>query len=247
MQVLKNLKFIFSILLLLLVKTPAANSTEECFEKTSRAIFKFNMVIDDIILEPIAKGYNKLPNPVKKGTSNFTSNIATLLSIPNNLLQGDIKQLGHSLGSFAINTTVGIFGFLDPAEKIGLKAHKEDVGQTLGTYGIGPGCYFVLPILGPTTVRDSIGMIADTFVDPFAQITLKEKEIFSSSGNPFDFYSVKATHALDFRADNITNFESLEKNSLDFYSSLKSVYLQDRENKIKNSIEDQDEWGNLDN
>ena len=247
MQVLKNLKFIFSILLLLLVKTPAANSTEECFEKTSRAIFKFNMVIDDAILEPIAKGYNKLPNPVKKGTSNFTSNIATLLSIPNNLLQGDIKQLGHSLGSFAINTTVGIFGFLDPAEKIGLKAHKEDVGQTLGTYGIGPGCYFVLPILGPTTVRDSIGMIADTFVDPFAQITLKEKEIFSSSGNPFDFYSVKATHALDFRADNITNFESLEKNSLDFYSSLKSVYLQDRENKIKNSIEDQDEWGNLDN
>ena len=247
MQILKNLKFIFSILLLLLVKTPAANSTEECFEKTSRAIFKFNMVIDDVVLEPIAKGYNKLPNPVKKGTSNFTSNIATLLSIPNNLLQGDINQLGHSLGSFAINTTVGIFGFLDPAEKIGLKAHKEDVGQTLGTYGIGPGCYFVLPILGPTTVRDSIGMIADTFVDPFAQVTLQEKEIFSSSGNPFDFYSVKATHALDFRADNITNFESLEKNSIDFYSSLKSVYLQDRENKIKNSIEDQDEWGNLDN
>ena len=247
MQILKNLKFIFSILLLLLVKTPAANSTEECFEKTSRAIFKFNMVIDDVVFEPIAKGYNKLPNPVKKGTSNFTSNIATLLSIPNNLLQGDIKQLGHSLGSFAINTTVGIFGLLDPAEKIGLKAHKEDVGQTLGTYGIGPGCYFVLPILGPTTVRDSIGMIADTFVDPFAQVTLQEKEIFSSSGNPFDFYSVKATHALDFRADNITNFESLEKNSIDFYSSLKSVYLQDRENKIKNSIEDQDEWGNLDN
>ena len=247
MQILKNLKFIFSILLLLLVKTPAANSTEECFEKTSRAIFKFNMVIDDTILEPIAKGYNKLPNPVKKGTSNFTSNIATLLSIPNNLLQGDIKQLGHSLGSFAINTTVGIFGFLDPAEKIGLKAHKEDVGQTLGTYGMGPGCYFVLPILGPTTVRDSIGMIADTFVDPFAQVTLKEREIFSSSGKPFDFYSVKATHALDFRADNIKNFESLEKNSLDFYSSIKSVYLQDRENKIKNSIEDPDEWGNLDN
>tara|TARA_Y100000591_G_C21797321_1_gene680091 strand:+ start:218 stop:961 length:744 start_codon:yes stop_codon:yes gene_type:complete len=247
MQILKNLKFIFLILLLLLVKSPAANSTEECFEKTSRAIFKFNMVVDDVILEPIAKGYNKLPDPVKKGTSNFTSNIATLLSIPNNLLQGDIKQLGHSLGSFAINTTVGIFGFLDPAEKIGLKPHKEDVGQTLGTYGIGPGCYFVLPILGPTTVRDSLGMIADTFVDPFAQVTLKEKEIFSSSGNPFDFYSVKATHALDFRADNITNFESLEKNSLDFYSSLKSVYLQDRENKIKNSIEDQDEWGNLDN
>ena len=76
---------------------------------------------------------------------------------------------------------------------------------------------------------------------------MRSKELFSSSGNPFDFYSVKATHALDFRADNFANFESLEKNSLDFYSSLKSVYLQDRENKIKNSIEDNDEWGNLDN
>ena len=83
MQILKNLKFIFLILLLLLVKSPAANSTEECFEKTSRAIFKFNSVFDDVILGPIAKGYNKLPEPIKNGTSNFTSNVATLLSIPN--------------------------------------------------------------------------------------------------------------------------------------------------------------------
>ena len=118
------------------------------------------MALDDIVLEPIAKGYNKLPKPIKKGTSNFTSNIGTLLSIPNNILQGDLKQLGHSVGSFAINTTVGILGFLNPAEKIGLKPHKEDVGQTLGSYGVGPGCYFVLPILGPTTARDSLGLIS---------------------------------------------------------------------------------------
>ena len=135
-----------------------AKSTEECFEKTSRAIFKFNMVVDENLIEPIAKGYNKLPAPIKSGTSNFTSNIGTLLSIPNNILQGNFKQLGHSVGSFAINTTVGIFGILNPAEKIGLKPNKEDVGQTLGSYGVGPGCYFVLPILGPTTVRDSLGL-----------------------------------------------------------------------------------------
>ena len=133
------------------------------------------MTLDDIILEPLAKGYNKLPSPIKTGTSNFTSNLATLMSIPNNLLQGNLKQLGHSVGSFTVNTTVGIFGFLNPAEKIGLKPHKEDVGQTLGSYGIGSGCYFVLPILGPTTARDSVGLIADTFVDPFAHITLREK------------------------------------------------------------------------
>ena len=152
----------------------SVKATEECFENVSRAIFKFNMVLDDIVLEPLAKGYNKLPSPVKTGTNNFTSNIATLLSIPNNIFQGNIKQVGHSAGSFLINTSVGIVGFLNPAEKMGLNPHKEDVGQTLGTYGFGPGCYFVLPVLGPTTVRDSIGLVADTFVDPFAQITLRE-------------------------------------------------------------------------
>lgn len=243
----KNLKIFALILSLSVLTMPIANSAEECFERTSRAIFKFNMTLDDAVLEPIAKGYNKLPKPLKTGTSNFTSNIGTLLSIPNNLLQGNFKQLGHSVASFTINSTVGVLGFLNPAEKMGLKTHKEDVGQTLGSYGIGPGCYFVLPILGPTTARDSLGLIADTYVDPFAHVTLREKELFGASGNTLDYYSLKAADAVDFRADNDANFESLEKNSIDLYSSVKSIYLQDRENKIKNSIDDQDEWGNLDN
>ena len=243
----KNIKVILSFLTLLFIASPSVQSAEECSEGTSRAIFKFNMALDDIILEPLAKGYNKLPSPIRTGTSNFTSNIGTLLSIPNNILQGEFKQLGHSVGSFAINTTVGILGIFNPAEKIGLKPHKEDVGQTLGSYGIGPGCYFVLPILGPTTARDSIGLLADTFIDPFAHVTLREKELFGASGNTLDYYSVKATGVVDFRADNDKNFQSLEKNSIDLYSSLKSIYLQDRENKIKNSIEDEDEWGDLNN
>ena len=223
-----------------------AYSTEECFENASRKIFNFNQGVDNYVLEPIAKGYNKLPKPLKKGTGNFTSNIATLLSIPNNLLQGNIKQLGHSTGSFIVNTSVGILGFFNPAEKLGLKPYKEDVGQTLGSYGMGPGCYFVLPILGPTTARDSVGLIADSFIDPFAHVTLREKELFNVSGNELDFYSLKGIGAVDFRSDNITNFDSLEKNSIDLYSSLKSVYLQDRERKIKNSETDQDDW-DLDN
>ena len=223
-------------------------ASDECFEGISRSVFKFNMALDDIVIEPIAKGYNKLPDPVKSGTSNFTSNISTLLSIPNSLLQGNLKEFGNSVGSVIINSTVGILGFLNPAEKIGLKPHKEDVGQTLATYGIGSGCYFVLPVLGPTTVRDSVGLIADTFIDPFAHITLREKEILGLSGNNIDYYTVKGTTAVDFRADNINNFESLEKNSIDLYSSLKSIYLQDRDNKIRNSSENsQDDWGNLDN
>ena len=169
------------------------------------------MALDDIVLEPLAKGYNKLPSPIKTGTGNFTSNIGTLLSIPNNILQGNFKQLGHSVGSFAINTTVGILGFLNPAERIGLKPNKEDVGQTLGSYGIGPGCYLVLPVFGPSTARDSVGLLADTFLDPFAHVTIREKELFKSSGNALDYYSVKGLSAVNFRADNDKNFESLEK------------------------------------
>lgn len=235
------------IIFIVIFSISGVKATEECFEKTSRAIFKFNMAFDDVILEPIAKGYNKLPEPIKDSTSNFTSNIGMLLSIPNNLLQGNFEQLGHSIGSFVVNSSLGVLGLFNPAEKLGLKPHKEDAGQTLGIYGVDTGCYFVLPILGPTTVRDSFGMIADTFVDPFAHVTIRESEIFGASGNSLDYYAVKGTTAIDFRADNDMNLSSLEKNSLDLYSSLKSIYLQNRENKIKNTVDNEDDWGNLDN
>ena len=246
-MILKNFKLVvisFALIIgLFSVQVKAAN---ECFENTSRAIFKFNMAFDNAILEPIAKGFNKLPEPIKVSTNNFTSNIGTLLSIPNNILQGNINQLGHSMGSFIVNTSVGVLGIFNPAEKLGLNSHKEDVGQTLGSYGIGTGCYFVLPILGPTTVRDSIGLLADSFIDPFAIMTIREHEILSTSGNALDYYSVKGATAINFRAENDLNFTSLEKNSIDLYSSIKSVYLQKRKNEVKNSSEDQDDWGNLD-
>ena len=243
----KNLKLLTCIIAAISISVNSVNASDECFEGTSRAIFKFNNALDDAVIGPLARGYNKLPEPVKTGTSNFTSNISMLLSIPNNVLQGNFEQLGQSVGSFIINSSVGVLGIFNPAEKMGLKPHKEDVGQTLGTYGVGPGCYFVLPVLGPTTVRDSIGMFADSFVDPFAHITIREKELFSTSGTSLDYFTIKGTSAIDFRADNDASFNSLEKNSIDYYSSLKSIYLQDRENKIKNSSDSQDDWGSLDN
>ena len=243
----KSKKIITLFFATMLLITTESKASDECFENTSRAIFKFNMGFDNAILEPIAKGYNKLPEPIKNGTSNFTSNIATLLSIPNHVLQGNLKEAGDATASFLINTTVGIIGLANPAEKLGLNAQKEDVGQTLGAYGFGPGCYFVLPILGPTTARDSLGMIADSFIDPFAHITWREKKLFGVSGSQIDYVAVKGTTAVDFRADNETNFDSLEKNSIDLYASFKSLYLQNRENKITNSSEAEDDWGNLDN
>ena len=162
-------------------------------------------------------------------------------------MQGNLRGAGDATASFLINTTIGIVGLANPAEKMRLKAQKEDVRQTLRAYGVGPGCYFVLPILGPTTARDSIGMIADTFVDPFAHVTWREKELLGASGNQFDYLAVKGTTAVDFRADNEVNFDSLEENSIDLYASFKSLYLKNRQNKINNSSESEDDWGSLDN
>lgn len=244
---LKKVISIICTIMLFFLSASYSKATEECFENLSRSVFKFNLTFDEKILEPIAKGYNRLPQPLKTGTNNFTSNISNLLSIPNSILQGNFKEFGHSVGSVFINSTIGILGFLNPAEKIGLKPSKEDVGQTLGRYGIGQGCYYVLPILGPTTLRDSLGLIADSFIDPFAQVTIRDKELLGISGNHLDYYSVKGTSAVDFRSNNLTNFESLEKNSIDLYSSFKSIYLQDRENKVKNSTSSDDDWGSLDN
>ena len=242
-MLLKRIIILFFINFTLLTANVSAASEKECFEKFSRGIFKFNKGLDKAILKPIASGYNKLPEPVRKGTGNFTSNLGTLLTIPNHLLQGQWRLAGESTASFAINSTIGILGFANPASKLGLKNQQEDVGQTLGAYGVEAGCYFVLPVLGPTTIRDSVGMVADTIIDPFAQITLREKELANISGNKIDYFLVQCANAIDFRAENMTNMDSLEKNSIDEYAAIKSLYLQNRDKKIKNifSSED-DDW-----
>ena len=249
----KKLQVLFYLMLFSFASFSGAfaenKSTEkECFEKLSRGVFKFNQGFDNIILEPVAKVYGKLPEPVKQGTGNFTSNIATLLSIPNHLLQGELRLASHATGSFLINSTIGILGLGNPAAALGLENQKEDLGQTLGTYGISGGCYFVLPILGPTTLRDTVGMVIDNnYLDPFARVTWHEKEISSISGNKIDYIGVQAASAVDFRSDNMTNFESLEKNSIDLYAATKSLYLQNRNQKIDNSSGSEDEeWGALD-
>ena len=244
---LKKIIILISASFLLLSTNLKAESEKECFEKVSRGIFKFNQGFDKNILKPIAAGYNKLPDPIKKGTGNFTSNIGTLLTVPNHILQGNWKSAGESTASFLVNSTIGVLGFGNPAAKMGLKNQQEDIGQTLGSYGFGGGCYFVLPVLGPTTLRDSFGRIADTFIDPFAHVTLRDNELLSISGSDLDYYSVKGASAVDFRADNMTNIDSLEKNSIDTYAAFKSLYLQSREKKINNtfSLADEDDWSDF--
>ena len=132
--------------------------TKDCFESFNRGTFALNKGLDKIILKPIAKAYRTLPSPIRTGTNNALVNLSSLITIPNNILQGDFKTAGTNTGRFVINTTVGILGIFNVAKKMGFSEYeKEDYGQTLGVWGVGAGCYVVLPVLGPSTVRDTVG------------------------------------------------------------------------------------------
>jgi len=232
------------------------DSASECFEGFSRAMFKFNYGLDTVIFEPVAKGYRALPVPIRKGTGNAMGNLRSLLTISNDVLQGDFKGAGTNIGRFAINSTVGILGIFDPAASLGLKEPgKEDFGQTLGKWGSGTGCYFVLPVLGPTTTRDAVGLIGNVMLDPVYHVTHNSEVHNDLVGNDnysqHNYYYYRGTGAVDFRAKNIESFDSLEKNSIDLYASVKSLYLQDRAKKVANTesaIEtlDDSDWEEID-
>ena len=211
-----------------------SEEVQDCFEGVNRTTFKFNQVLDGVIFEPIAKAYRVLPSPVRAGTSNALDNLSTLVTIPNNIFQGEFQKAGVNTGRFIINTTVGVVGLFDVAKKIGFAEYeKEDYGQTLGVIGIGPGCYIVLPVLGPSTIRDTAGSFANILGgDAWYNITMANDTQYFSD---FDYYSSRLGSGIDFRAKNIDSFENLEKNSMDFYASVRSLYLQDRQKKIANS------------
>ena len=238
------------------LKKSSSQGAEECFEGVSRAMFKFNHALDKVIFKPVAKGYRALPVPIRKGTGNAVDNLRSLLTFSNHILQGDISEAGTTAGRFAVNTTVGILGIFDPATKLGLKEQgKEDFGQTLGRWGMDSGCYFVLPILGPTTVRDAVGKVGNMFIDPVYQVThnteIDNGVVGNASYSEHNYYYYRGTGAVDFRAKNIESWESLEENSIDLYASLKSLYLQNRDKQIANStstIETQDDsdWEEID-
>ena len=206
---------------------------KDCSEKLNKITFSFNQGLDKAVIKPIAKGYKKLPDPIQKGTSNAVKNLSTLVTIPNNVLQGDIKTAVINSGRLIVNTTIGLLGIVDVANKMGFPKYvKEDYGQTLGAWGVGPGCYIVLPVLGPSTVRDTVGSFANVMGgDPWYNASMHGNNEFLSESL---YMSSKALSGIEFRANNIDSLDNLEKNSVDFYASVKSLYLQDRENKIEN-------------
>jgi phospholipid-binding lipoprotein MlaA len=207
---------------------------KDCFEKINRGIFAFNQAIDGLIFEPLALGYKKLPSPIRTGTSNFIGNISTLLTVPNNVLQGNLGVAGKNTLRFLVNSTIGIVGLFDPASAIGLNSYeKEDFGQTLGSWGVGEGCYVVLPVLGPSTARDAIGSLGNYMGgDAWYNVTVRNDTHYFSD---FDYYASKGVGGVDFRAKNFDDINNLEENSIDFYASVKSLYLQDRRKKILNA------------
>ncbi len=216
---------------------------KDCFEGLNRVTFAFNQVLDGAIFKPVASAYRVLPSPVKVGVSNSLENLSNLVTIPNNILQGEIKKAGINSGRFIINTTIGILGFVDVAQHLGFPEYdKEDYGQTLATMGVGPGCYLVLPVLGPSTVRDATASVINlTGGDAWYNVTVSNDTQYFSD---FDYYASRVTSGIDFRAKNYDAIDNLKKNSIDFYASVKSLYLQDRQQKILNTnkiIETQDD------
>ena len=227
-------------------KTEQRIGVKDCFETVNRSIFAFNQGLDKIFFKPIAKGYRYLPKPIRSGTGNALGNLSNVVTIPNNILQGDFSKAGINTGRFIINSTVGILGLVDVATMLGFEEYnKEDYGQTLAAHGVGPGCYIVLPVLGPSTARDSVAMVTNYVGgDAWYNVTVSNDTQYFSD---FDYYASKVTSGVDFRAKNYDSIENLEKNSLDFYASVKSLYLQDRQQKILNTTkiidtQDDSDW-----
>ena len=235
----------------LLLKKNEPSEVKDCFEGINRATFAFNQALDGIIFKPVASVYKKFPSPVKSGVSNSLDNLSNLVTIPNNLLQGDFKAAGINSGRFLVNTTVGVLGLVDVAQHLGMPEYeKEDYGQSLAKAGVGLGCYVVLPVLGPSTVRDTVASAANFFGgDAWYNVTVRNDTQYFSD---IDYYSSKVTGGVDFRAKNYDSIENLEENSLDFYASVKSLYLQDRQQKIANTkkiidTQNDSDWEEIEN
>ena len=197
------------------------------FEPVNRAIFSFNNVADRVVLEPVAKGYKKLPSPIQSGISNFLSNLRAPLVVVNQLLQGQGENAIQSSGRFIINSTVGLLGIFDVAEKIGIEEKEEDFGQTLATWGVGDGFYIVLPLFGPSNIRDTSGMLITMVTDPINAYAVSEGEAWLVPMRT-------AANAVDQRSKIIDEVNALRDNSVDYYAAVRSSYYQNRKAAIAN-------------
>ena len=197
-------------------------------EPTNRAIFGFNEFLDKALVRPLAEVYHFiLPNFIEERVTVFLRNLGEPLTFVNDMLQGDPHRGGMTLGRFLTNSTLGIGGIFDVASEYDMPRHNEDFGQTFGVWGIGEGPYLVLPILGPSTLRDGVGSAADMFADPVT-IGIDQANV---SGLAIGRIAITG---LDARARNLEMVDQLRRESLDYYATLRSAYRQNRQAEVLN-------------
>lgn len=203
------------------------------FEPFNRAVFKFNDVVDRAVLRPVAIGYRAvLPSGVRAGIRNFLDNLETPAILVNSLLQGEWERASDTTGRFMANTILGLGGLIDVASDAGIPKHDEDFGQTLAVWGVAPGPYVVLPLLGPSTFRDTVGKGGDAMIDPFG--ILGGADLLYGEYEDEGPWVRLAVDTVDWRARNLDTLDELRRSSLDFYAAVRSAYRQRRAAQIAN-------------
>ena len=206
----------------LLAGCATSGNPKDPIEGFNRAMYAFNDGLDTAIIKPVATGYDAvLPTPVKTGVTNFFGNIEDVFIGVNNLLQGKIPAAASDFGRFLINSTVGILGLIDWASDAGLEKHDEDFGQTFGRWGVGNGAYVVIPVFGPRTARDTVGLVLDVATDPVAQHRPKRTRDIAV-----------VLRLVNDRANLLAADKVVEEAALDKYSYIRDAYLQRRRNLI---------------
>lgn len=217
---LRGLAVLFTLLLGACAHTPADDPADP-LEPVNRAVFKFNRVADKYVAKPVAKGYVAVvPTPLRTGVTNFFNNLFYPTVIVNDLLQAKLGQGVRDTGRFLFNTTVGIGGLVDAAAMIGLERNDEDFGQTLGAWGVGPGWYLMLPLLGPSSNRDLVGSAVGVATNP---LTYTENDNL--------VWALNLLNIVDTRAA-LLNADSILDQQFDAYIFVRSAYLQHRQNLV---------------
>ncbi len=207
----------------------ASQEIADPIEGFNRAMFAFNDKVDAIIFKPVAKVYRFiLPEPVRTSIRNFLNNLESPVIFANDILQGEFHRGSETTTRFLINSTIGLAGLFDVADNLGIERHEEDFGQTLAVWGVGDGFYLVLPFLGPSSVRDGVGLAVDSVMDPFNYV------IGSAAAANGLSRGRSIVEGVDTRAENIETLDQIRADSIDFYARIRSMYHQHRQFLIEN-------------
>jgi phospholipid-binding lipoprotein MlaA len=199
------------------------------FESANRAVFAFNNAVDDAYIHPVVEGYRTVvPSPARTGVRNALRNLKSPVTFANQLLQGDVDGAGNVLLRAVVNTFVGLGGLFDVAGMEGINYEQEDFGQTLGVWGVGHGPYLVVPVLGPSSLRDYAGYFVDAFADPLRWY------LFNTDQEGL-YYTKAGMDYLDLRESLIDVLRDLESSSIDYYASVRSTYYQRRQALLNDS------------